>query len=102
MKCNNKHKKEEKGTDWSNGSLLPVLDQEQTNKQTTKQQPENGINNWFFIITLECKMETLKHMKLEDHCQFEMHLSQARIKFRTAITSSNQWLGSASEHLNWP
>ena len=36
-------------------------------------------------------METLKHMKkLEDHCQFEMHLSQARIKFRTAITSSNQ------------
>ena len=59
-------KKEEEGTDWSNGSLLPVLDQEQTNKQTTKQQPENGINNWFFIITLECKMETLKHMKLED------------------------------------
>ena len=58
--------KEEEGTDWSNGSLLPVLDQEQTNKQTTKQQPENGINNWFFIITLECKVETLKHMKLED------------------------------------
>ena len=46
-------------------------------------------------------METLKHMKkLEDHCQFEMLLSQARIKFRTAITSSNQWLGSVSEHLH--
>ena len=46
-------------------------------------------------------METLEHMKkLEDHCQFQMHLSQARIKFRTAIPSSNQWLGSASEHLH--
>ena len=27
---------------------------------------------------------------------FETHLSQTRIKFRTTITSSNQWLGSVS------
>ena len=34
--------------------------------------------------------------------QFETHLSQTKIKFRTAITSSNQWLGSASEDLHLP
>ena len=37
-----------------------------TNKQTIKQQPENDINNSFFIISLECKVETLNHMNFED------------------------------------
>ena len=33
------------------------------------------------------------HGQLWNHwfCQFETHLSQTRVKFRTAITSGNQW-----------
>ena len=59
MKCITKSKEEgEEEADLSNGSLLPVLELEQTNiKQTDARR-------WyqFCIKRVECKLETLKHM----------------------------------------